>query len=475
LSSRTTEFRLLTLAGCAAALVPRLAHRGMFLDGVTYAAIARNLAEGRGRFWEPYYTATIYPAFHEHPPLALWLESIWFRVLGDHWLVERAYCFAAAMLTASLIAIMWRALYERGSPREPRERGDNAWLPIAFWMLAPVVSWSIVGNLLETTVCIFVTAAVAALAIGGRGPIGSAIAAGVISGLCVAAAVLSKGPVGFFPLAAPVIMALLPEHRRATIPVTAAQWTTLTLCGVALYLMPSAHDSLARYVAEQLATALSGQRETSGSSITILVALLQAVWLPMSLGIGVSVIGARGWVPPSSRDRRIAIAFTLIGLAGTLPMLVSPKQSGHYLMPAVPFYAIGAAALSAGTVDAFASRLSAGRGARVVRILALAVALGAVAAIWIPAVERDPVRVADLDRLAAVAPRGAIVGICPAANADWLLHAWMQRRFAISLDAGEPHAHDWFLKSADHSSSCPPAACVPISDPGRELTLMRCR
>jgi hypothetical protein len=466
LSSRTTEFRLLTLAGCAAALVPRLAHRGMFLDGVTYAAIARNLAEGRGGFWEPFYTATIYPAFHEHPPLAFWLQSIWFRVLGDHWLVERAYCLAAAMLIAWLIAIAWRALVEPA---------HNTWLPIAFWMLAPVVSWSIVGNLLETTMCIFVTAAVAALALGGRGPVGAAIAAGVTSGLCVIAAVLSKGPVGFFPLAAPVIMALLREHRRTAIWSTSGQWMTVALCGVALYLMPSAHDSLSRYVAEQLATALAGQRETSGSSITIVVALMQGVWLPMALAIGVFVIGARGWVPPSSRDRRMAIAFTLIGLAGTLPMLVSPKQSGHYLMPAVPFYAIGAAALSARTVDACARRLSAGRGARVVRMLAAAVALGAVAAIWIPALERDPMRLADLDRLAPVAPRGAIVGICPAANADWLLHAWMQRRFVISLDAGDSRAHDWFLKSADHSSDCPPPACVPISDPGRELMLMRCR
>ena len=72
-------FRLLTLAALAAALVPRLAQRGMFVDGVTYAAIARNLAEGRGTFWSPHYTATLYSIFHEHPPLGLWLESLWFR------------------------------------------------------------------------------------------------------------------------------------------------------------------------------------------------------------------------------------------------------------------------------------------------------------------------------------------------------------------------------------------------------------
>src|SRR4051812_22549428 len=78
------SFRMLTAAALVAAIMPRLAQRGMFVDGLTYASIARNLAEGRGSFWSPSYTATIYPEFHEHPPLGLWLQSLWFRVLGDH-------------------------------------------------------------------------------------------------------------------------------------------------------------------------------------------------------------------------------------------------------------------------------------------------------------------------------------------------------------------------------------------------------
>jgi hypothetical protein len=62
------SFRILTAAALAAAILPRLAQRGMFVDGVTYASIARNLSQGRGSFWSPFYTATIYPQFHEHPP-----------------------------------------------------------------------------------------------------------------------------------------------------------------------------------------------------------------------------------------------------------------------------------------------------------------------------------------------------------------------------------------------------------------------
>jgi hypothetical protein len=442
----------------------------MFLDGVTYASIARNMAGGRGHFWAPFYTATIYPAFHEHPPLAFWLQSLWFRVFGDRWFVERLYCLAAAAIIAAFIVVIWRAAYG-----DERDRADQEWLAIAFWMLVPVVSWSIVGNLLETTVSMFTTAAVAALVMRPDTATAAALARGCISGLAVLGAVMSKGPVGLFPLASPVVIAwLLPDRRRSSVWAAAGQWTTLAVGVALLFAMPEARESLTRYFNEQLVTSLAGQREVSGNSFAIVVALLQGVCLPMAIVTGILAFLARGWVAPRERDRGIAIAFTLIGLSGTLPMLVSPKQTGHYLMPAVPFYAIGAAALVAETAAALERRLSTGGGRRALRILTALVTAGAVIAIWIPAIERDPVRLADLDRLAATAPRGQTVGLCPGANSDWLLHAWMQRRFTISLDAAAPAAHEWFLLSTTAGPDCPPPSCVPMSEPQR-LTLMRCR
>jgi len=140
----------------------------------------------------------------------------------------------------------------------------------------------------------------------------------------------------------------------------------------------------------------------------------------------------------------------------------------------VPFYAIGCAAIAAGTARSLLGRTS-DRGALMLRTLAIALAAVAFAAIWVPAVERDPRRLADLDRIAANAPRGQTIGICPAANSDWLLHAWMQRRFLISLDAGAPPAHQWFLKSTDTAADCPPSSCVPIDGADGALSLMRCR
>jgi hypothetical protein len=439
----------------------------MFLDGVTYASIARNLAQGRGCFWAPHYTATIYPAFHEHPPLAFWLQSQWFRVLGDHWFVERAYSATAAVLIAVFIVIIWRAVHRTAESR------NHDWLPVALWMAAPVVSWSIVGNLLETTVAVFVTAAVAALVLTTRGPVPTALAGGILSGLCVVGAALSKGPVGLFPLAAAPALALLPgQCRRSLWYGGTAQWMAVLLCGALLVVMPASRDSLSAYLHEQVVTALAGRREVSSGSLTIVVALFQGVWLPMATVGALLVMAGRPWTKPAPGVVSSAIAFMLLGLSGTLPILVSPKQTGHYLMPAVAFYAISFSALVSATVADLGHRLGR-RTALTVRAVAGTLVIGTMVAAALPALEREPARLAELDRLAPVAPRGITAGICAATNADWGLHAWFQRRFQMSLDATQPLSHEWFLRTAG-DGACAPATCRAASDAQADLVLLRC-
>jgi hypothetical protein len=440
----------------------------MFLDGITYASIARNLAQGRGCFWAPHYTATIYPAFHEHPPLAFWLQSQWFRVLGDHWFVERAYSATAAVLIACFIVIIWRAVHRTADSR------DHDWLPVALWMAAPVVSWSIVGNLLETTVAVFVTAAVAALILTTGGPVPTALAGGILSGLCVVGAALSKGPVGLFPLAAAPIFAMMPGPRRRSLGYGGtAQWTTVLVCGALLFAMPASRESLSAYLHEQVVTALTGRREVSSGPLTIVVALFQGVCLPMAIVAAAIVVAARRWTKPASTERSIAIAFMLLGLSGTLPILVSPKQTGHYLMPAVPFYAISVSAVVSATVGDIFGRRVGRRSALTVRTAAGTLAIGTMVAAALPSLEREPGRLAELDRLAPVAPRGITAGICAATNGDWGLHAWFQRRFQMSLDATQPLSHEWFLRTAS-DGACVPTACRAASDAHADLVLLRC-
>jgi len=341
------------------------------------------------------------------------------------------------------------------------------------WIAVPVVSWSIVGNLLETTVAFFTTAALAAALASVRDPRHRmAWCWGLLSGVCIVGAVLTKGPVGLFPLVAPVVLMQLPGVRRRWSPL-AAQWIAVAVCALVIGSLSSARASLLTYMNQQVVAALAGEREVSAGSFTIVKALVQGVWLPM-MGVGLAVfLAARRFVEPSRVDRRRAFCFLAIGLAGTLPILASAKQAGHYLVPAVSAFAIAASLLLGPTVGASVRLLSAGVSRLVVRGLTVMLLVGAAAGAFVPALGRDRERLADIAAIEALVPRDAVVGICPSANADWGLHAWFERLFRVILDAGEATPHEWFLKTAD--AGCQAATCVPASERGRTIVLLRCR
>src|SRR5215831_14553482 len=94
--STHSTWRYWWLAGAllVALTASRMTQRSMFVDGMVYASIARNLALGVGSLWAPAYTATAYTTFYEHPSFGFFTQSLAFRILGDHLIVERLYALA---------------------------------------------------------------------------------------------------------------------------------------------------------------------------------------------------------------------------------------------------------------------------------------------------------------------------------------------------------------------------------------------
>ena len=147
---------LFTAAVLVGLLVPSLVQEGMFLDGVSYACIAKNMAKGMGGFAQPYYTATLYPVCYEQPPFALWLQSLFFRGFGDHFWVERLHTFCMAILTAVGISLNWRLFLKVTHSQVVSPISNMAWLPVLFWVTSPIVFWSYQNNMLECTMTVFV-------------------------------------------------------------------------------------------------------------------------------------------------------------------------------------------------------------------------------------------------------------------------------------------------------------------------------
>jgi 4-amino-4-deoxy-L-arabinose transferase-like glycosyltransferase len=295
----------------------------------------------------------------------------------------------------------------------------------------------------------------------------------MVSGLCVVAAVLTKGPVGLFPLAAPLLFWRISGPRRASASL-GGQWGAVVVCALAVLSFDTPRTSLALYFDEQVLASLGGRRELSAGSWTILFQLVGGVLAPMILAGGLIAAAARRYVRPPPTQVAHAAALFLLGLAGTLPIVASVKQAGHYLVPAVPLYALAAACLFAPTVASASERFAVRARDRVVIAASAVVLLVAIGVSYVPALERDRPRLADLDVVAASVPRGATIGICPDANGDWGLHAWFERRFDVSLDAAHGPRREWFLATAAPQAGCPPVDCAPATEPGRQLVLMRC-
>lgn len=117
--------------------------RGMMPDGTLYAAIARDLANGSGSFWAP---PTFLPtgSFHDHPPLGLFLQSLLFRLLGDHFWVENLY---AAITLCVAVYLMHRI--QIGCGVKASSYG------VLMFLICPLVAFTYTNNFLENTVVVF--------------------------------------------------------------------------------------------------------------------------------------------------------------------------------------------------------------------------------------------------------------------------------------------------------------------------------
>lgn len=464
------RFFLLVGGAFAFLTVPRAAQPGMFVDGVTYASIARNLAAGVGSFWAPSYTATVYPVFREHPPLGFALEAAAFAAFGDHLAVERACSILFGAATALLMMRLWR-----------KTTGTTAheWVPVVFWLLPSTVTWGIVNNLLEPSQTMFTTAAVLAFVLALRSG-RAAIAWACVAGAAIVCAFLVKGPTGLFPLAAPLVAAaVFPDRRRVALRIGVLMLVAVAGAAVVLLGAETSRGALTEYWNQQVMASVQGVRGGGrwGSVVRHLVAgvlvrmavLLVLVWTIVRVARGASGVARR---PPD----RWTWFFLGMAVCGSLPVAFSARVSGHYLVPAIPMFALAFAGLAesvlAPTLSAWARPGSiAGRIAVTLGAVLLAGAL-ALPLAGVTMEPRDVEWMADYQRLAPSMPRTATIATCDAASGDWGSHAYLQRFFRVSLDPDSvgPRAH--FLQFLERPCDAPPG-CLPEAA-GSRLALLTC-
>ena len=431
-------FWLLLLGIVLILLSNNLLTEGMFLDGVTYAGISRNMAEGHGTFWNPHYTQTLFPEFRQHPPLALGMEALAFKVFGDHLWVEKFYSLLCFLISGLLITLIWKR-----TTRDAR----RAWLPLLFWVAIPLVSWSALSNLLENTMSIFVLLSVYIMIIRYQR---DEIIWLFLAGLALLLAFLTKGFTGLFPLIFPFLYCIIGQkgNWKKGIVESILLLTTLGILTGAMFLIfPVSMHYLHDYIIEQV---IGGglHQVTTNSRFFIVFQLLTQSILPLILLSVLFVLrkALRMSAPlfEHAQDKTWFTVFLCLGLAGVLPIMVSVKQRDYYMLTALPFFALAFGHMALSMTNACLSKIKLAGHKWMTLCATFAILIGfAMNATKAGQYGRDEAFLVEMKKALVEIPENEVISVSSENIEQWLWHAYFMRYGKVSLDDKEAHKYSF--------------------------------
>ena len=424
-------------------VLPRLLSYGMFVDGVTYASIARNMAENYGSFWQPYYTATFYPTFYEHPPLGFWLQSWAYRLCGDSVYIEAWWGFCVGTLILLSLASIWRCLTPQGYALA------GTWFPLVLFIVTPMTSWALANNMLENTLTFFILLSVWLCLLSLKNPtVFFSCLYGIFSGLSIFCAILIKGPVGLFPLAVPLISTI--HETKKTIKAFTIFIILIITLTISFGLMFSTNAAsiyfFKKYIGQQVLASVTGERETSTSRFGVLIVVGREHLVPLLIGgmLAATIYRLRQ-VTISSINYRLFLYYLGIALAGSLPILLSAKQKRWYAFPSFPFYTMAIAVVFNNVALSFESILNTHK-KRIKNLVMFAVFILCIAISFMlfekKSLRRHMSFHRDLSMQSLHLQEREIVSVYPDKLAkSWTLIANMQRVFKASISENIGHKY----------------------------------
>ncbi|GGN07633.1 hypothetical protein GCM10010967_48970 [Dyadobacter beijingensis] len=431
---------LFTLSFLLITFLPRSLDGAMFMDGTTYAAIARNMAEGQGSFWRPFFAHSFWlpydnaDYFSGHPPLQFWLQSLLFRLLGDTPAVENIYNLVILILYISLIISIWKKLFNAHHAFRA-----FSWLPVLCWHGMVIVWYSIPNNFLDSTMGLFSLASCyfQLVYLKKRPAMPRDIGWIVLAGIGIVLALLTKGPVGLFPMAFSVIYALTSSESRISLSIrpTVIMLGVVVAAFACLLAYTPAREFLTTYFNGQVVQALLQKREKAGTGwtahFTLLAELLRCLYphLFASAALYALSLGLKWRFAPNKTICDGVRLTAFVAASCIVPMLVSIKQYPHYLLPALPFIAITFALLIVRRLSALMTINN--------RLTIIAFIVGSLAC-WGAASRklatiRPDVHVSNAKALRTLVPSAATIGICHDLFQHADIHANFQRYHHLSL------------------------------------------
>lgn len=414
---------------------------GMFFDGIVYASVAKNYANGLGEFWKMEYTKTIMTPFNAHPPFVFFLQSLFFSILGDSIYTERIYCIVFALLTIFIMLKVWKMI--TGNMK-------YVWLPVIIWFVIPVNNRSYQNNLIEVTMSFFDLAAIYFLLAGYKEHSNKKI---IIAGMFVFLASFCKGFQGLFPLAFPALYAISFKDYSYTKIVLK---TSLLLSAplsiyTALFFCTAARENYIAYFNQRLVNTFLDGNGTTVSHFYLLLRLIFEMSFPAIPLILVYLLKRKKVVSEKTNDSNTRLFF-LIGLSASLPLMITLEQRGFYLVTSFPYYSIALALLFIPVLKTIDDSYIINYKRQANRVLLSIFCILLLASFYIiPHPKSDEILLKDISVIQKLIPENSIVGVSEKVFSEWQIHAYFMRLADISLD--NHLSHEYIIERKDEHIS----------------------
>jgi 4-amino-4-deoxy-L-arabinose transferase-like glycosyltransferase len=414
---------------------------GMFMDGLLYAAVSENMANGSGSFWSPHLSDSLMSNFYEHPPLALGLQSIWFYLFGSSFLVERVYSLFTFIAVGFLIVLIWKQI--------TRDK-KTGWIPLLLWTSIEVVTWSAANNMLENTMSIFVCFTLFAYL---KNKDKNQIIWLVLAGMSIALGFLTKGFFCLYVWSLPFFawcIGYKTNFKQMVIESTLLILTTALPILLLVALVPAAQENLTQYINHQVLGSIESV-QTVDTRFAIIGEFLRNISIPLALALIVWILSKRlNWkkTPLSGESSKLIWLLTAVVLSGIIPIMISLKQRGFYILTVYPLVVIAIALFIYPFVKDPLFRIKMNsRAFKIFKIFTLLTMISAftICAVAATKVGRDIEMVNDLRIIITETGTNTTIDICPEMRPQWNLHGYYSRYGDITLDYDASTTHLYYL------------------------------
>jgi hypothetical protein len=413
--------------------LPRIVQKGMFGDGLLYAAIARNLAEGKGSWWTPYFSSSYWlenipEYYYENPPLMLWIQSLYFKVVGDFWWTEKSFGVILFVVNVLMLRWVWKTYFYNDTQKA------NYWfvLPL-FWNFQPITPWGNVNNMMDN---MLLTCCLAAIAFTLQGIHVSKVVnikALTAAAIMVFLGLMVKGPVALYPMALPVVYWWIKRSPSLMLSVSSSAFILggSILCFVCmLYFVPDALEYFQAYWNQRLKAVITGSRndmKLMGWDRFYILGQLAIQILPATFIAVVSFFIAKA--NKIKLPHQDALIFVIMGFGATLPILASTKQSGIYLIPGLPMFSIAALMYSLPAIEILFNKHFFIKYKTQINVLWGSLLLIGVISTYTNYGKkgREQGIISDLEQIKPMIPQNSYISVCDTMMHDFVIHTYAQR------------------------------------------------